>query len=105
MGAWGLSDRVGVEFGAVNVSAGSSEGVAQLTSNLEDLTGVGDPRMAPNWSAHSLVIGLREVQAALLSYDLRRRSSGDGPFTGELVDTSTMGCIQSDAFSSRWYQK
>ena len=26
--------------------------------------------MAPNWSAHSLVIGLREVQAALLSYDL-----------------------------------
>ena len=70
MGAWGLSDRVGVELGAVNISAGSTEGVAQLTSNLEDLTGVGDPRMAPNWSAHSLVIGLREVQAAMLSYDL-----------------------------------
>lgn len=70
MGAWGLSDRVSVEFGAVNISAGSTEGVAQLTSNLEDLTGVGDPRMAPNWSAHSLVIGLREVQGALLSYDL-----------------------------------
>jgi len=70
MGAWGLSDRVSMEFGAMNVSAGSVEGVAQLTSSLEDLTGVGDPRMAPNWSSHSLVIGLREVQAALLSYDL-----------------------------------
>lgn len=70
IGAWGLSDRVGMEFGAINISAGSAEGVAQLTSNLEDLTGVGDPRMAPNWSAHSLVIGLREVQSALLSYDL-----------------------------------
>jgi|GEM_PF-3500446 len=77
MGAWGLSDRVGMEFGAMNISAGSADGVAQLTSNLEDLTGVGDPRMAPNWSAHSLVIGLREVQAALLSYDL----GGDRPVT------------------------
>jgi hypothetical protein len=70
MGAWGLSDRVGVQFGAVNISAGSADGVAQLTSNLEELTGVGDPRMAPNWSAHSLLIGLREVQASLLPYDL-----------------------------------
>ena len=52
-GLWGLSDRVSVELGALNTSAGSASGVEQLTSSMEDLTGVGDPRMAPTWSAQS----------------------------------------------------
>ncbi len=63
MGSWGLSSRVAKEFGAQNLSEGGEGGSEQLVEQL------GDPRMAPRWSATTLAIGLREVQFTLLTAD------------------------------------
>lgn len=67
MGSWGLSERVAKEFGSQNFSEGGEAGQQQLTDQL------GDPRMAPRWSATTMALGLREVQFTLLTADTGAR--------------------------------